>query len=92
MRKDGILKGKKMRPKTADRLANVYDPGRGRVASPENQFRHGVNFSPYQVPNAGQMPRGATPEPELPYSEAYVQRGVNGSPLRASPRRPDANG
>ena len=52
MRKDGILKGKKMRPKTADRLANVYDPGRGRVASPENQFRHGVNFSPYQVPNA----------------------------------------
>lgn len=35
MKQSGILKGKKQRPKTADRFSNVYDPGRNRMASPQ---------------------------------------------------------
>lgn len=63
----GILKSgrKKARPKTAERVAAGYNPNRGVAmanagggynGSPMQGASAGVNYSPYQVPNAARIP------------------------------------
>jgi hypothetical protein len=61
----GILKSgrKKSRPKTADRMAGVYDPSRQMAMHQKNRtskvspgLSQGVNYAPFEVPNAARIP------------------------------------